>query len=152
MKKRAMSFVIAFLLLGLLVFPAQAGLIWCQGDPIVNLDGTEVQIVVSIPEDKQHLVTGPIEVDIATPGSVSRDLIYTDSGFNGYGETVSFSDLNTPKFGNLFLTKISAHIPVSSGGSAIPVQMTITPSNGKTTTVYGRANQTNAVVLIAGSR
>ncbi len=152
MKKRAMPFVIAFLLFGLIVFPAQAGLIWCQGDPVVSLNGTEVQIVVSIPEDKQQLVTGPIEVDIAIPNSVSRELIFTDSGFNGYGETVTFSELNTIELGDLFLTKISARIPVSSRGSNIPVQMTITPSNGKTLTVMGTANRTDALVLVQGSK
>lgn len=151
MIKRVMPFVIAFLLLVLIVFPAQAGLIWCQGDPVVSLDGTEVQIVLSIPEDKQDLVTGPIEVDIATPGSVSRELISTDSGFNGYGETVSFSELNMPKIGGLFLTQISAHIPVSSNSSAIPVRMTITPDNGRTITVSGTANRTNALVFVQGS-
>jgi hypothetical protein len=151
MIKRVLPFVIAFLLMGIIVFPAQAGLIWCQGDPVVSLNGTEVQIVVSIPEDKQQFVTGPIEVDIATPSSVNRELISTDSGFNGYGETVSFSNLNTPKIGDRFLTKISARIPVSSNGSAIPVQMTITPSNGRTMTVHGMANRTNAIMLVQGS-
>ncbi|CCF84899.1 hypothetical protein [Nitrolancea hollandica] len=151
MIKRVMPFVIAFLLVGLIVFPAQAGLIWCQGDPVVSLNGTEVQIVVSIPEDKQQLVTGPIEVDIATPNSVNREVISTDDGFNGYGETVSFSNLKTPAIGNLFITQISAHIPVSSNGSAIPVQMTITPSNGRTMTVRGTADGTNAVLLVHGS-
>ncbi len=151
MIKRVMPFVIAFLLMGLIVFPAQAGWIWCQGDPVVSLDGTEVQIVVSIPQDKQDLVTGPIEVDIATPNSVNRELISTDSGFNDFGETVSFSNLKVPKIGDRFLTKISASIPVSTNGSTIPVQMTITPSNGRTMTVHGTANGTNAVVLVQGS-
>ncbi len=151
MIKRVMPFVIAFLLMGLIVFPAQAGWIWCQGDPVVSLDGTKVQIVVSIPQDKQDLVTGPIEVDIATPNSVNRELISTDSGFNDFGETVSFSNLKVPKIGDRFLTKISASIPVSTNGSTIPVQMTITPSNGRTMTVHGTANGTNAVVLVQGS-
>lgn len=151
MKRRVMPFVVAFLLLALLVFPAQAGLIWCQADPVVELDGTNVQIVVSIPEDKQQLVTGAIEVDIATPGTVSRELISTDGGFNSYGEQVSFSDLNIMKFGDFFVTKVSAHVPVSSDGSEIPVRMTITPSNGRTWTVQGTADQTNAFVLIAST-
>src|SRR5919199_3862202 len=96
MKRHAASFIIAFLLAALLVFPAQAGLVWCQGDPVVELNGTNVQIVVSILEDNGDLVTGPIQVDVATPKSVSRQMVFTDSGFNGYGEQVTFSDLNTP--------------------------------------------------------
>lgn len=63
MKKHVASFIVAFLLLALLVFPVQAGLIWCQGDPVVQLNGTNVQVVVSIPDTQQQLVTGPIEVD-----------------------------------------------------------------------------------------
>ncbi len=151
MKKRVATFIIAFLLLVLLVFPVQAGLIWCQGDPVVQLNGTNVQIVVSIPETQQQLVTGPIQVDIATPNSVSHQVISTDSGFNGYGEQVSFSDLNAMPLGKFFVTKITAHIPVSSGGSDIPVQMSITPDNGMTVTVNGTADQTTAALPIAGS-
>ena len=152
MKRHAASFIIAFLLAALLVFPAQAGLVWCQGDPVVELNGTNVQIVVSILEDNGDLVTGPIQVDVATPKSVSRQMVFADNGFNGYGEQVTFSDLDTPNLNDLFTTKITARIPVSSDGATVPVQMTITPGNGKAYTVTGTANQTSAIGLIARSR
>ena len=119
---------------------------------MVELNGTNVQIVVSIPEDKVDLVTGPIQVDVATSKSVSRQMVFADNGFNGYGEQVTFSDLNTPNLNDLFTTKITACIPVSSDGATVPVQMTITPGNGKAYTVTGTANQTSAIGLIAGSR
>ena len=70
--------------------PVAAGWQWCPRDPIVALNGQEVQIWVSIPEQYQTAVTGPIQVDIRTPRGVEQEVLFTDEGFNGFGEEVTF--------------------------------------------------------------
>lgn len=80
---------IAVLLL-LVSSPVAAGLQWCPRDPIVALNDQEVQIWVSIPEQYQTAVTGPIQVDVRTPYGVEQEVIFTDEGFNGFGEEVEF--------------------------------------------------------------
>lgn len=77
-------------LLVLVSSPVGAGLQWCPRDPIVALNGQEVQIWVAIPEQYQTAVTGPVEVDIRTPHGVEQEVIFTDEGFNGHGEVVEF--------------------------------------------------------------
>ncbi|CAN5648346.1 hypothetical protein BH23CHL2_BH23CHL2_23270 [soil metagenome] len=84
--------VLSAVLLVLVASPAGAGLQWCPRDPLISLNGQEVQIWVSIPEQHQTAVTGPIAVDVATPRGVNREVLFTDEGFNGHGETVTFYD------------------------------------------------------------
>ncbi len=89
---RRYGIVAAFsaILLVLVASPVGAGLQWCPRDPIVALNGQEVQIWVSIPEQYQTAVTGPVEVDIRTPRGVEQEVVFTDEGFNGHGEVVEF--------------------------------------------------------------
>jgi hypothetical protein len=75
----------------LVIVPASAGVLWCAKDPIVALNGSEVQILVAVPDDLQSVVNGPIAVRVATPDGVSQELVFTDAGFNGHGEVVAFA-------------------------------------------------------------
>src|ERR687894_340138 len=74
-----------------LVTPAQAGLVWCKGDPIVKLNGTLLDISIGIPAEYVLLVNGPVEYEIQTPPEVARQLILADVGY-GYGVKVKFTD------------------------------------------------------------
>jgi hypothetical protein len=80
-------------LLGLLatlvvIAPAAAGVRWCARDPLVRIGNTNVQIWVEIPEQYTPYVKGPIQVTIAAPKNLSHQVLYTDDGFNGLGESV----------------------------------------------------------------
>ena len=86
----AASFAAVILLL--VSSPAGAGLQWCPRDPIVALNGQNVQIWVSIPNQYQTAVTGPVDVTVTTPKGVDREVVFTDEGFNGHGETVTFRE------------------------------------------------------------
>ncbi len=70
--------------------PALAGRGWCRADPIVSFDGSEVQIWVEMPAEYEAYVNGPIEVTMRHPKGVETEVLFTDSGFNGYGEVVNF--------------------------------------------------------------
>jgi hypothetical protein len=74
----------------LLLSPAAASRSWCLKDPIVNLNGSDVQIWVGIPDEFVPAVNGPIAVDVRTPAGVTQQVVLLDEGFNGYGEIVTF--------------------------------------------------------------
>jgi len=95
MRKLLSATTLALLALLLLIVPAVAGKMWCQRDPIVRLNGRDVQILIAVPQDYAALVNGAVQVQVETPAGVSRELIYTDQGFNGYGEEVRFKRSNT---------------------------------------------------------
>jgi hypothetical protein len=76
----------------MVVAPASAGRTWCSRDPIVNVDGHTIQVLVAIPDEYVDLVNGPIDVVFETPAGMNRSVVFTDDGFNGFGETVSFVD------------------------------------------------------------
>lgn len=150
---RIVSALIPLLAILLLALPAQA-VIWCKTDPIVKLNGTQVQILVSMPEEYVPLVNGPTSVTVATPLSVTRQLIYTDAGFNGYGEAVSFTDLRGNVKNNTFATYIRVQVPIDrtglASGEVVPVQVEVIPDNAKPVVVSGTSDSTQVYLAITG--
>src|SRR5688572_29304290 len=94
MKRLFTASALGLLALLVLALPASAGKNWCMRDPIVRIGGTEVQILVAIPAEFEPYVTDAIEVRIRTPRKYTREVLFTDQGFNGHGEEVSWNDLS----------------------------------------------------------
>lgn len=154
MRRLALSAILPLLAVLLFAVPAGAGLTWCKSDPIVRLNGTEVQIWVAIPEEYQAYVNGPIDVEVATPKAVTREVVFTDEGFNGHGEEVRFTDLKGPVMHKTFPVVIRVKVPIdrASLGSnvTIPVQVEIVPDNAAAIIVSGTTNLTEAKLLVTG--
>lgn len=155
MRRVAISILVPLLAVLCLVLPAQAALKWCKGDPIVKLNGAQVQILVDIPEEYLTLVNGPIDFNISTPKSVARQLIFTDSGFNGYGEIVRFTDSSSfVQINSSFTAEIRVRVPVDESrlgvAEVVPVKVTIIPDNAQTVVVVGTSKDTTAKLLIKG--
>ena len=100
----------------------------------MNVDGHTVQVLVAIPAEYVHLVNGPIDVVFKTPSGMNRSVVFTDGGFNGFGETVSFDDdPRSPanaKGGFILSVRVAVPIDESLGTSAlkttdIPTQITV---------------------------
>jgi hypothetical protein len=127
-------------LVALFVFavPAGAGVSWCRADPIVELNGKRVQIWVAVPEQYVDKVTGPIDVQINVPSSVSRELIFTDAGFNGYGEKVTFTTNGGGLMpdGSFWMTVI-VRVPMNGFWQSVPVQVEVVHPNGEKQYFYG---------------
>ncbi len=133
-----------------LAFPVQAGEGWCMSDPIVELDGLRVQILVAIPAEAQPLVHGPIDVGITTSKGVKRHIVFLDAGFNGHGEKVTFSDggirsssgvgvLGTASSNTSFSTRIRVSVPLS-GATVVPTQVTVIADNAPPVVVLGTSD------------
>ena len=154
MRRFAISAIVPLLALLFLALPANAGQIWCKADPIVRLNGTEVQIWVAIPEDYQGHVNGPIAVEVATHASVDREVTFTDAGFNGFGETVRFTDLKGTIKDTVFPVLVRVRVPIDRTGLGrkvtVPVRVEVIPDNASAITVTGTSDLTEVRLLVAG--
>jgi hypothetical protein len=131
-------------LLAMLVaaLPANAGVTWCRADPIIEVQGHRVQILVGVPEGYEQYVTGPIHSKIETPSWMTRKLIFTDAGFNGHGETVEWANLSNA-------LRLTVNVPMNQSalgaGVTVPVEVTINSPWG-THVIYGNHLQTQVTV------
>ncbi len=139
--------------------PVSAEVQWCKStDPVVTLNGAEVQILVAIPDQYVPFVNGPIDVAITTPESVTRELVFTDPGFNGHGETVRFLDLHESRAGQngkSFPVLIEVSIPMDasrvSDNTVVPAQATVITGNGGTVqVVQGTTDRASLGISLTG--
>jgi hypothetical protein len=139
------------LVLALQVSTASATITWCRADPGISLNGTVVQIWVAIPLEYQALVDGPIQVTVKTPESVSRQLLWTDAGFNGYGESVTLTNgLGEVSGDGSFNMQVKVSVP-AGGRTDIPIQVEIVPANGDTIWGQGTNGGVTVKTRVVGS-
>jgi len=84
--------VFALVALAIVIAPVGAGRSWCRTDPIVRLGDTEYQLIVAIPYENVPQVDGALLFEISSPAGTEQELLFVDSGYNGYGEEVTFSE------------------------------------------------------------
>ena len=143
--------VFGVLALFLIASPASAGWMWCAKDPVIRLDGTSVQILVAVPQNLQSAVTGPIQVVVSVPPGVATELVSTDTGFNGFGETVRFmTDPNLTQIGNYVVALVRVSVPTAMGTAPLPTLLTLTPDNGSAHSSQGTSVGTLGLLLLAG--
>lgn len=134
-----------------LAMPTGAAIRWCRVDPIVLLDGTQVAIMVSIPEEYQGLVSGPIGVTIRTPDDIERELVGTDAGFNGHGEQVTFDDGRSARRGaETFPVTVKVTVPIRTRG-VVPTRVELIPTNGPPAVFVGTHRSTKIKSQIRGT-
>ncbi|MEX2314822.1 MAG: hypothetical protein WD628_03825 [Thermomicrobiales bacterium] len=168
MRRTTTAVMLAMTAMLVFALPASATRNWCMRDPIVELNGSTVQIWVAIPEEYERYVNGPIRVTILTPTSVDRELVFVDEGFNGYGEKITWADLKqcallllckpvkVAKDGS-FDVEVSAVVPINKnllfnllGASSIPLQLTIVLDDGTTETIEMTNNGARVSIRVQG--
>ena len=140
------STILATLAMLLVALPAAAGMEWCARDPIVRLDGTTVQILVAVPRQYERQVTGPDDVEIATPKGTKREVLFVDAGFNGHGERVRFVDEGRAD-GRSLPVGIRVTVPLRRQ-APVPVQLTIIVDDNEPIIIYGTSAGTTADLQI----
>lgn len=148
MKRLSAAFVMGLLALVVLTVPAFAGVTWCRADPIVKLNGEDVQIWVAVPKEYASKVTGPIDVTIHVPSTVSTKVIFLDAGFNGYGETVKFVKAGSTLQGGIIPMTVVAKVPMNGTYESVPVQMEIIHDDQASQFFYGSQYVATATMLI----
>ena len=135
---RLVPIVLAAVAFLLIVAPVDAGRRWCQKDPIFSVAGTSAPLYVSVYDDQQSHVTGPIAVTLSVPVGVSVVVTYVDNGFNGYGEKISVvtnSKLRVTSKGVQTQFQVSVPADIS-----MPVQVTVAPASGRLMSITGKTN------------
>lgn len=161
----ATSAVVAGLALMLILSPASAGRMWCRADPVIGYGDANVRIWVEIPAEYEQLVTGPIAFVVNHPSQLDPEVRFTDSGFNGFGEVVSFASRDTNAaagrvtYSERAEMSIVASVPLDTARLAeefgvrsgrIPMRMIILDAAGREYVVNGTsdgASQTISVEL-----
>lgn len=147
MRRLFVTFILIVVLAILSAAPVAAGRRWCARDPLVGLNGAPVQILIAVPEEYLPAINGPVVVKIQSPAATSRAVLFTDEGFNGYGEIVKFSDLTdaTVAADGSFDVTVSARVPVDLNvlqalgrrNKRIPFQIQVTANGELQTTESG---------------
>ncbi len=160
MRKLLVATTLSLLAVIVLAMPAFAGRSWCARDPIVRLNGENVQIWVAIPDEFVPAVIGPVDVKVYTPASVTKELIFVDQGFNGYGEEVKFTieEKSVVRADGSFDVTIRASVPIDKkiakklgagrGGRTIPFQITVITNGDLVTYDTGSMEVTNGQTMV----
>lgn len=104
---------------------------WCPDDPILSIGGTEVSVIIAIPDGTQDLVNGPVDVKVYVPTGVETDVIYIGDGFNGQGEQVTIIPNGDPiEPGDEIEVEVEVRVPTNDP-EGFPVMVTIqVPATG----------------------
>ncbi len=150
---RYVAVCMAFLTVFAFATPAQAGIAWCRGDPVVMLNGTVLDISVAIPVEYVPMVNGPVAYTIQTPPSVTRAVLVADVGY-GHGSNIMFTDGAGAVKDTAFPVRIDVVIPINKAqltpDEVVPVELTVLPANGNPVTVQGTSDRTTIKVSIHG--
>lgn len=140
MRKMLVAMTLGLLAVLMLAAPVLAGRVWCARDPIVRINGHDVQMWVAIPEEYVSLVSGPIDIQVLTAQPVDAEVLFLDEGFNGYGETVTFGALKRGKVysDGSFDMQMKVQVPINDKKiRKIPLQLTITIGGNAAVTESG---------------
>ncbi len=138
MRRSGVFTLVILLSLWLTGIPVSAGKGWCRSDPIVRVNGEDLQIWVAIPIDDLPDVIGPIMIDLIVPRGTINELVYVDDGFNGFGEAFRWvqGDHDVATDGSLTVTA-RVSLPIRNG-RYVPMQVELIPRNGVPSAVYGQ--------------
>ena len=142
----------------LLTMPVAAGVTWCRADPIVELDGTEVQVWVAMDARYEHLVTGPIQVTFFSPSKISKETTFLDVGFNGHGEEVIFKHRGRVGDDGTFPVEIKVRVPLDMrqlrrefGINEVPILVEVITGDGQVIDVEGGNHGTDVSLRVQGT-
>jgi hypothetical protein len=122
MRRFSVSLLLGALALLLVSAPASAGRSWCARDPIVRIDGTDVQVWVAIPDEFVPYVKDKVKVKFAAPKGSNRQIVFTDDGFNGKGEEISWGDSH----------------PTTDGTKPLDAEVRVIVDQGRIDTAFGK--------------
>lgn len=152
MRRSGVIALLMLLALWLTGIPASAGKGWCRSDPIVRINGADLQVWVAIPIDDLPDVIGPIQIELVVPRGSINEIVYVDDGFNGFGEAFRWAhgDSAVASDGSLTVTA-RVSVPIRNG-RYVPMQVELIPGNGIASAVYGETVGVEIDVALHGSR
>lgn len=105
--------------------PAQASIGWCQSDPVVIIGDDLTDIILSAPADAPLKVTGPNEIVVTIPDSLSGSVVSLPAGF-GKGESVTV--VQSPDLAaNPGMIEVIIQVFVPASDDTMPVRVEFAP-------------------------
>jgi hypothetical protein len=161
MRKAITTSVFVLVAVMMAAAPTAAGRMWCRADPIISFNGTNVQVWVELPSEYEYLVNGPILFEVTTPKGVASEVLFTDAGFNGFGEEVRFDTkwgrgTDAQPYG-AFAVEFRVSVPLDEQqlqkdfgqvGASVPVRLRIVAADGSEMVVGGSASTATISVAV----
>ncbi len=152
MRRSGVIALLMLLTLWLTGIPTYAGKGWCRSDPIVRINGADLQVWVAIPIDDLPDVIGPIQIELVAPRGSLTELVYVDDGFNGFGEAFRWAQgESTVVSDGTFTVTARVSVPIRDG-RYVPMQVELISENGIASAVYGETVGVEIDVTLHGSR
>lgn len=152
--RQMMSVVVALVMLVGLATPANAGVVWCKGDPVIVLNNVVVDISSAIPLEYVPYVNGPVRYEITTPASVNHYVLVNDLGYNGKGSEVVFLDSDAEMEEEHIPVSVRVTIPLDTSrlapGEKVPAELSIIVDDLTLISVMGTTDNTSTDVQING--
>ena len=138
MKKMSVTTTLALLLVLILGSTvAYAAFHWCPDDPVLSIGGTEVRVIVEVPQELLDKVDGRVLVNVHVPKNVKAYVIEYGDGF-GYGEKVKFFKDGEPvEPGDAIWVQVAVMVP---GTDEFRVRVTV-ESGGVSQSRKGWSNE-----------
>lgn len=101
--------VLAFVLvISLAVGPvADAGVQWCEDDPIVTVDGRRFEMVTGVPQENLASLVGPIHYFVAVPQGAVVTVVYPPAAIPS---KVTILRVLRPTEGDEMTVKVAVHV------------------------------------------
>lgn len=117
---------------------------WCRVDPVISVNGTTYNVIISSPNAILNAATGPTDVVVTVPAGSSYELLSTDAGF-GFGETVTFVERSSRSLRDgAGAIGITVKVPSTS---PLPVGVEVLVADQVVATTLGRTNQRLSVAV-----
>jgi len=114
MKKMSATTTLALLLvlvLGSTV--AYASFNWCPDDPVLDIGGTTVNVIVWVPKEDVGLVNGPVHVKVKVPKSVDAVVTSYGDSFGKGPEKVTIEHKGKAKAGKPVKVEVKVKVPAN---------------------------------------
>jgi len=96
---------------------------WCPDDPVLLIGGTEVNVIIEVPEEFGNEVSGPVQVVVHVPANVATSVSKYGGSFGNGPEKVEFiSDGEPVEPGDAFWVQVEVKVP---GTEEFRVRVTI---------------------------
>jgi hypothetical protein len=117
----------------------EAGIRWCQIDPLIQVGDRTARLFLSSAEEMLTRAIGPVTVLFVIPAGLNYALLDSDPGF-GYGYNVSFAVNVGMKTGQYVPVQVGLMCPSWDGTLPVRVDWVPADAGAGTRTVEARAN------------
>ncbi len=117
---------------------------WCRVDPVIIVNGTTYNVIISSPASILDSATAATDVVVTVPAGADYALVATDNGF-GFGETVTFVESSSRSLrSGAGAIGITVKVPSTT---RLPVAVDVLTESAAVASTVGQTNQRVSLTL-----